>query len=126
MVQIEVQMFASEVAVHRSGEKRIDGNASDAQFFARDSDGGHVFGGLWKRDVVAIDGATEPKGVDVIVGNHDGIAGAQLFLGDKPSENLAGKEVSGNAQIGLHALEHSNHRLDIEAVPGEARAGMVS
>src|SRR5712664_4239598 len=87
---VKAEVLARRVTVYGFGEEWIDGNASDAQLFAGNSDGSQVLGGFRKRYVIAVDRAAKPQRVDVIVRDYDGIAGAQFLLGDEPGENLAG------------------------------------
>ncbi len=127
--EIETQMLSRGGFFHGNCKERVDGDSSDANDFARDADAGEIFGSFRYCYVVAIYGAAEPHGVDVVVGDDDGVASAQFLFRDEPRDNFGGQEMSCDAEVGLNALEHADHGLCVETVDDQAWAhffpGMV-
>lgn len=119
---VEPQLLSSSTLFERDGKERVNGNSGDAENIAWDADSGEIFGGFWNRHVIAVHGAAEPHGVDVVIGDDDGVVRLQFFLGAQPGNDFAGKKMRGDAKVGLDALQHANHRLRVEAVHGEAAA----
>ena len=112
-LRVESQMFSRFRERQRRGEERVDGDARHAQFFSRHANVRQIFRGLLDGQVVAIHGAAEPHGVDVVIRDHDGAARAQFFLGDEPGDDFRGQEVRGHAEIRLDALEQADHRAGV-------------
>ena len=92
-----------------NGKKRVNGNSCYAQFFPRHADVRQVFRRFLDRHVVAIHRAAQPHGVDVIVGDHDGVMRREFFLGDQPSDNFRRQEVRRHAKIRLDTFEQTDH-----------------
>ncbi len=109
-------MFSRGGFFHGNCEEWVDGDSSDTNDFARDADAGEIFGSFRYCHVVAIYGTAEPHGVDVVVGDDDGVASAQFLFGDEPRDDFGRQEMSGDAEVGLNALEHANHGLCVEAI----------
>jgi len=117
---IEAEVFSRGGFIHGNCKERINGDSSNANDFAGDADACEIFGSFGYCHVVAIYGAAEPHGVDVIVGDNDSVACAQFLFGDEPRDNFRRQEMSGDADVGLDALEHANHGLRVEAIDNQA------
>jgi hypothetical protein len=119
---IEAQMLSRRAFFDGNGKERVDGNSGDANDFKGNADAGQILGRFGDRDVVPIDGAAEPHGVDVVIGDDDGVACAQFLFGDEPGNDFRGQKVRGDAEVGLDALEHADHGLRVEAIDEETAA----
>jgi len=118
-MEIEFKLATNFGAIDRGSEERVDRNSGNADDFTRDTDLRKVFRGFVERDVKAVNRLAEPHGMNIVVGDDDGVARDEFLLGAEPGDDFGREKMGGNAKIGLDALEQADHRRGVEAVKGE-------
>jgi hypothetical protein len=104
------------------GEDRVDGDAGGRHLRRGDAEPHEVLARLVQRHEVLLVVVAEPHGVHVEVGDDDGLAEVDAPLRLEPGDDLGGKEVRADGDVGPVLLKHPDERPRVELVEREAAA----
>ncbi len=107
------------LAIYRTGEFWLDGNAGDVNPVTRKAETLHVNPVLVLRDKIPMECARDPEGMEMIVGHDDAQLGFQAAKADEKGQHSGRHEVRANYRIGLEVADEVDERKSLRKIECE-------